>query len=266
MKKAKGDIDFNPRSRVGNDCPVPPISINAGLFQSTFPRGERPIFRKIVPVSVCISIHVPAWGTTPAKMYICRAKTISIHVPAWGTTICSPMIFATVYFNPRSRVGNDNWSVHGEYTTVISIHVPAWGTTLHERAIWEHINISIHVPAWGTTSHTEHRKKSHIFQSTFPHGERPFGLVAVSFFSVISIHVPAWGTTENTMTIDYGQQFQSTFPRGERRHFCIGLFFYNISIHVPAWGTTTTGRVMGKIGIISIHVPAWGTTAYHKGL
>ena len=76
---------FNPRSLVGNDAPVISttkffeISIHvpswgttemygAGnltiLFQSTFPRGERPISERKKETALYISIHVPSWGTT----------------------------------------------------------------------------------------------------------------------------------------------------------------------------------------------------------
>ena len=56
------------------------------------------------------------------------------------------------YFNPRSRVGNDD-EARMEIRNLIdiSIHVPAWGTTKDEKGgIWFD-DISIHVPAWGTT-------------------------------------------------------------------------------------------------------------------
>ena len=57
------------------------------LFQSTFPRGER---RFHIRIHLCVFF-------------------ISIHVPAWGTTITIPFKLTQVlYFNPRSRVGNDS--------------------------------------------------------------------------------------------------------------------------------------------------------------
>ena len=61
-----GFIDFNPRSRVGND-------------------SEKKKRQHFIP----ISIHVPAWGTTPVS-------------PFSSDSFC--------YFNPRSRVGNDRRS------------------------------------------------------------------------------------------------------------------------------------------------------------
>ena len=57
-----------------------------------------------------------------------------------------------VYFNPRSRVGNDGGTVTAINCNInISIHVPAWGTTGEWAEALDALWISIHVPAWGTT-------------------------------------------------------------------------------------------------------------------
>ena len=60
-----------------------------------------------------------------------RDLHISIHVPAWGTTWRFPADEGVDrYFNPRSRVGNDQGFTGAERKdSLISIHVPAWGTT-----------------------------------------------------------------------------------------------------------------------------------------
>ena len=100
-----------------------------------------------------------------------------------------------------------------------------------------------------------------LFQSTFPHGERPFSSV------LLTSHL----------------QFQSTFPHGERQEYTRpATEWYGVSIHVPARGTTgstqdsvdqyksfnprsRTGNdareIMSEVlGAVSIHVPARGTT------
>ena len=104
---SSNDLYFNPRSRVGNDSGSQCMCLPVYLFQSTFPRGERPLSQRCryaysyfnprsrvgndkmlidYDKQHVISIHVPAWGTTPI-MPIRRLKNIiSIHVPAWGTT------------------------------------------------------------------------------------------------------------------------------------------------------------------------------------
>ena len=123
-----------------------------------------------------------------------------------------------VYFNPRSRVGNDNkFTLFTVVFCRISIHVPAWGTTTGANDVDIMLDISIHVPAWGTTKRIEQDKQLKKFQSTFPRGERPLRNVLIQLSTPISIHVPAWGTTVQC-------------------HFKGILTF--ISIHVPAWGTT----------------------------
>ena len=55
---------FNPRSRVGNDERTRAMALIDMVFQSTFPRGERPLIKGIIEPVIGISIHVPAWGTT----------------------------------------------------------------------------------------------------------------------------------------------------------------------------------------------------------
>ena len=113
---------------VGNDL----ISIDTGdfvLFQSTFPRGERPSSSTRIPFLSQFQSTFPRGE----RRLECRV---------WKSII---------YFNPRSRVGNDV-DMHGTYFRwMISIHVPAWGTTVRLYSVSNVSRISIHVPAWGTT-------------------------------------------------------------------------------------------------------------------
>ena len=78
--------DFNPRSRVGNDCKVGDTVYVPTRFQSTFPRGERQRAFQQSRALISISIHVPAWGTT---------------------NVAIAFLNLSRNFNPRSRVGND---------------------------------------------------------------------------------------------------------------------------------------------------------------
>ena len=99
---------FNPRSRVGNDADTPPILKANGEFQSTFPRGERHCkFSGITPM-------IQFQSTFPRGERRSEPATRSVRK----------------YFNPRSRVGNDDTLRSGVlFRKGISIHVPAWGTT-----------------------------------------------------------------------------------------------------------------------------------------
>ena len=80
--------------------------INA--FQSTPPRGGRP-----VPLGPVIAI-----------------TDISIHAPARGATIiCGNACMSATNFNPRPREGGDVETVKTSPATSISIHAPARGAT-----------------------------------------------------------------------------------------------------------------------------------------
>ena len=60
----------------------------------------------------------------------------------------------------------------------VSIHVPARGTTTSDSINDLSWFVSIHVPARGTTgSHRNVRYMFHVFQSTFPQGERRFFVI-----------------------------------------------------------------------------------------
>ena len=164
-----------------------------------------------------ISIHVPAWGTTPTIHCFFRFTAFQSTFPRGERPMVALNIALNTNFNPRSRVGNDflyliwyhvnmvfqstfprgerlTWHLmevlqrefqstfprgerrwnHGSCRKIcISIHVPAWGTTDPDGSVVPSVSISIHVPAWGTTD-----KKERMITS-----------------ETISIHVPAWGTT-----------------------------------------------------------------------
>ena len=149
---AKIFTNFNPRSRVGND--------------GRGNEGDGNIYT--------ISIHVPAWGTTPTidtppqierfqstfprgERHECCAASfvifISIHVPAWGTTTLSryalPVLKQFQSTFPRgerrcyidiSRVKLENFNPRSRV-----------GNDLNVSQVLTDVVISIHVPAWGTT-------------------------------------------------------------------------------------------------------------------
>ena len=81
-------------------------------FQSTFPRGERPVIRQNSPLRIKFQSTFPRGERRDQKQGNNIETPISIHVPAWGTTeLTSLSLPVTFYFNPRSRVGNDRCSV-----------------------------------------------------------------------------------------------------------------------------------------------------------
>ena len=136
---------------MGNDL----ISIDTGdfvLFQSTFPRGERPSSSTRIPFLSQFQSTFPRGERRCQCEHWLAIFFISIHVPAWGTTIQSEcpraalrfqstfprgerhshtnvLVVHLLHFNPRSRVGNDSSGFSILRKISISIHVPAWGTT-----------------------------------------------------------------------------------------------------------------------------------------
>ena len=148
---------------------------------------------------------------------------------------------SSTYFNPRPRMGSDSFTITMPLDVVgISIHAPAWGATAAYGSVFPSVtNISIHAPAWGATpansgipgiftfqSTPPHGERPYsrdgsalndLFQSTPPHGERPIEPAASRAALSISIHAPAWGATRIVVVVPYFHIiFQSTPPHGER--------------------------------------------------
>ena len=189
-------INFNPRSREGNDTGILQLIKNIIEFQSTLPRRERPL------ACVCL------W----------RREGISIHAPAKGATETSGKGKGRSQdFNPRSREGSDLLPHPASMSSAISIHAPAKGATAKALMKQEPNAISIHAPAKGATLQRSERsirqwdfnprsregndtgilqliKNIIEFQSTLPRRERPWA-----------------ASTSFTF-----RAFQSTLPRRER--------------------------------------------------
>ena len=139
-------------------------------------------------------------------------------VTAWGTTSSALTQVILYYFNPRSRVGNDEVKEAIQTTSQISIHVPAWGTTHVQRL--RPVNYAVFQSTFPRGERLRYGSidgNSIKFQSTFPRGERQnvcrlflifchfnprsrVGNDAIALIPPIippiSIHVPAWGTTD----------------------------------------------------------------------
>ena len=145
---------FNPRSRVGNDLFASVTKFFATLFQSTFPRGERPVIRVSVSLSTPFQSTFPRGERQFDVSIFLMSTPISIHVPAWGTTL-NPFVPGIIpnYFNPRSRVGNDTCY------TIICLFCHYFnprsrvGNDNSRKMYYPQYKISIHVPAWGTTNY-----------------------------------------------------------------------------------------------------------------
>ena len=170
------------------------------IFQSTLPRGERPAtfpedtangkFQSTLPRGERLRVRTPLFSARTFQSTLPRGErlqqiainryccVISIHAPAWGAT-CKTQKRATsvLNFNPRSRVGSDNyqprqqqrqqdfnprsrvgsdWLWREHQTRVYHFNPRSrvgsdyWG----DRMTKVELNISIHAPAWGATERT----------------------------------------------------------------------------------------------------------------
>ena len=168
------------------------------LFQSTLPRGERPMppsqprrlsgnfnprsregsdgAGELHRVAHLISIHAPARGATSQERQAQRTQGISIHAPARGAT--------EIVVNVLLR-------------NLISIHAPARGAT---RSWW-------------------YKSLPFAFQSTLPRGERPLSAGVPQPPRIYFNPRSREGSDQLFRGIIMTQtQFQSTLPRGERRN------------------------------------------------
>ena len=145
---------FNPRSRKGNDDVLLLNYQSIGLFQSTFPQGERQGWDRIQRYS-----DRQFQSTFPqGERRFCSPRTpdgrgVSIHVPARGTTWLSLLSAWYVSgFNPRSRKGNDDYSFQPLLRYRLFQSTFPQGER-RKKKVWyaKQTPVSIHVPARGTT-------------------------------------------------------------------------------------------------------------------
>jgi len=142
-------------------------------FQSTRPHGARLDASSVPVLSVIVSIHAPARGATyllPDGYYVGEFQSTRPH-GARHVMGCARSRHKS--FNPRARTGRDLLLVSATAGSDVSIHAPARGATL----VLLLLAVSV------------------LFQSTRPHGARPW-------HRPLRVH---------------RAQFQSTRPHGARR-------------------------------------------------
>ena len=149
-------------------------------FQSTSPRGGRPIQSHVTHGNITISIHVPTRGTTSSGgRRDGREGNFNPRPHAGDDVLLMPKFWHKKNFNPRPHAGDDTAkaapaAIHHH----ISIHVPTRGTTGRGSSAaprcthfnprphagddtptslssWWSEKISIHVPTRGTTIHID---------------------------------------------------------------------------------------------------------------
>src|SRR5437763_10379226 len=125
------------------------------MFQSTRPRGARPLLViKVVNVIQFQSTR-PRGARLRRTGFLCATRTVSIHAPTRGATPTLGLVLAprSNCFNPRAHDGRDLRG-NDDQTCIatVSIHAPTRGATSHGSG-WESAEL--------------------VFQSTRPRGARP---------------------------------------------------------------------------------------------
>ena len=152
-----------------------------------------------------ISIRAPARGATTERSYLLDMDVISIRAPARGATnSVHSFFYSHLDFNPRSREGSD-------ITT---------GATLAE------IGISIRAPARGATWTLTERRRSNIFQSALPRGERRCTRLSARDFDNFNPRSREGSDDAIRNTLSGKMVFQSALPRGERHLPVLGQMHY----------------------------------------
>ena len=190
------------------------------MFQSTHPRGVRPIRVGVSEDGGHVSIHAPARGATrhpsggrstarrfnPRTREGCDWPPLAVASTSWS-------------FNPPTREGCDipalsistssnkfqsthprgvrPWRARGHIVRAeVSIHAPARGATSRRGPSRNHTVVSIHAPARGATSNSPSASRTRMkFQSTHPRGVRLRLPRGPGRGVLVSIHAPARGAT-----------------------------------------------------------------------
>ena len=214
------------------------------MFQSTRPRGARPIDVSLGDISSEVSIHAPARGAT--------STSTNLRERAWS-------------FNPRARAGRDNGRPRKERN--VSSFNPRARAGRDVKSSQEALNQSGFNPrarAGRDIDQATGILQGLPFQSTRPRGARPSldrsGSPLQKCFnpraragrdragngnsqrcSQVSIHAPARGATFTQRHASVvSTRFQSTRPRGARLIDSVSVYeLLNVSIHAPARGATS---------------------------
>ena len=157
IMKGKKTNSFNPRSRKGNDCMDQQHLTKSGVFQSTFPQGERRAGGLVQQGNKRFQSTFPQGERRNIAGRSLTNIDVSIHVPARGTTnVMGWNRSQQMCFNPRSRKGND---------------------LMRRRRLADMGRFNPRSRKGNDHQNRENECNRFTFQSTFPQGERPIGSV-----------------------------------------------------------------------------------------
>ena len=101
----------------------------AALFQSTRPRGARPVMSFDVLTDGQVTIHAPAGGATTARGKKLTKTEFQSTRPRGARQNPTSKCCVLCCFNPRARGGRDWQQLESRLKKLVSIHAPAGGAT-----------------------------------------------------------------------------------------------------------------------------------------
>ena len=104
-------------------------------------------------------------------------------------------LFHDICFNPRTHTGCDDGWFATDTGGRVSIHAPTRGATAMGCKNPSGISVSIHAPTRGATRKEFESLTDKEFQSTHPHGVRPYRQLGRRVRGKVSIHAPTRGAT-----------------------------------------------------------------------
>ena len=242
---ARGATNFGHRPAIGK------------MFQSTRPRGARPVIAAYSRTGFCFNPRARA-----GRDYSPRGRSggngFQSTRPRGARRSRQPAWPRSPRFNPRARAGRDRECL-GKSSVNNGFNPRARAGRDHDLPIPSLIDsVSIHAPARGANPICPFPALFFQFQSPRPRGAR---LIHIIFFPFtrVSIHAPARGATclSNSSfrvrsfnpraragrdgwppALFGGRWFQSTRPRGARRSRPTEVQVQRVSIHAPARGAT----------------------------
>ena len=260
-----GDIPccFNPRTHAGCDAAHrrPPV---VKKFQSTHPRGVRPLRRDAQATQRAVSIHAPTRGAT-------------LFVRTGDIPCC---------FNPRTHAGCD--AAHRRPPVVKKFQ------STHPRGVRLIFDVEMQpICGFNPRTHAGCDRSARPWRARCP-GFNPRTHAGCDSLGIgrcgskrVSIHAPTRGATNHIYIFRATRAFQSTHPRGVRRSRSPimaaapgfnprthagcdedGTFeasCVSVSIHAPTRGATPYSDMSKVYAIVSIHAPTRGATSLGLG-
>ena len=144
---------FNPLSRAGSDYATVAATIPGSRFQSTLPRGERPVGNTLPGGIYQVSIHAPARGATRWHPSFTNTPfSFNPRSRVESDRRKSACGITGTCFNPRSRVGSDEPYIKVRFSSEhVSTSAPVLGATELPYLLGCGCAVSIPAPAWGAT-------------------------------------------------------------------------------------------------------------------